>query len=116
MTTDARPCADDTPHPSHLWGAESNLCPGVMPAPPARPFKLRTVNGSRTNYVIRVDGRAVGQFWRTSRDDRRAPWAYRIRYARGLFIYDLSGNADTRTAAEAEIGNHIRKIQHELGE
>ena len=73
------------------------------------------MKGSRTNYVIRVDDRAVGQFWRTSRDDRRAPWAYRIRMGAGSFIYDLSGNADSRTAAEVEIGQHITKILHELG-
>lgn len=90
--------------------------PGTVPTVPDRPFKLRTVNGSRIKYVIRVDGRAVGHLWRTSRDDRRSPWAYRIRIARGFFVYDLAGNGDTRTAAEAEVADHIRKILEELGE
>lgn len=87
----------------------------TIPTVPDRPFKLRTVNGSRIKYVIRVDGRAVGHLWRTSRDDRRAPWAWRIRMVRGFFAYDLAGNADTRSAAEAELGDTIRKVLDELG-
>ena len=90
--------------------------PGTRPTVPDRPFKLRTVKGSRTNYVIRVGDRTVGQFWRTSREDRRAPWAYRIRMTRGFYVVDLSGNADTRTAAEVEIAEHITKILREFGE
>jgi hypothetical protein len=81
-----------------------------------RPYRLRTVNGSRINYVVRVADRAVGRMWRTHRDDRRAPWAWRIRMSAGAHVYDLTGEAPDQAAAEVEVGSVITRILRELRE
>lgn len=87
----------------------------TIPTVPDRPYRLRTVNGSRLKFVIRVDGRAVGHLWRTARDDRRAPWAWRIRMVRGSLVYDFAGHDDSRSVAEAELADTIRRIIDESG-
>lgn len=86
------------------------------PEPDPEPlYRLRADRGSQIRYVVRIgDGtrenpdRAVGHLWRTSRDDRRAPWAYRLRLRVGQQVLHLEGEAASRRAAELEVGVIIR--------